>query len=174
MKTFKLASFTATALAAFTSVALAGSYTPPPVVPLTPPPAAAAHDWTGWYGDVYAGRWTSGPLGNFGGGNLGYNMSNGTVIYGGEFGVFHDPSLALTNVSIAGRVGTQVGANGLGFARIGLSQDSGGGPSFYLLGLGGQYAVSNNLYLRGEYVFETPIGGGLNSASIRVGAGWEF
>ena len=154
------------------SAALAGSLAPA-AEPAPIAPAAQAHDWTGWYGDIYWGRWVNPAVGNFGGFNLGYNMANGALIYGGEIGYFYDPSLASGNAQIAGRIGTAIGDNAMAFGRAGYEQDFPGG-NLYLLGLGGQAAVTGNTYLRGEFDWEFPVGGGAPDTSLRLGLGWEF
>ena len=175
MKAFRLITIAA-ALVAVSGTAYAGSYTPATVAPYYPAPAApAGHDWTGMYGDAYVGHWFSGGIpGNFVGANLGYNMSNGSIVYGGEVGAYFDPSSGASDVSVSAPVGAALSPDLLGFGRIGVEQDFAPSSTNYLLGLGGQYALRNNMYLRGEYVYESPLGGGASATSLRLGAGWEF
>ena len=173
MKPLKLASITALALAALTSAGAAGSYTPPAVSPPIMPPASMAHDWTGWYGDAFVGRWTTPPINSFFGANIGYNMSDGSLVYGGEVSVYRDPVWNFSNIALSGRVGATLSDNLLGFGRLGISRDISPATNLVLFGLGAQYAVSSNMYLRGEVVREQSFGGG-GDTSLRVGAGWEF
>jgi len=175
MNAFKFTTI-ATALVVVSGTAYAGSYTPAAVAPYVAVSATpTGHDWTGMYGDAYVGHWLSGGIpGNFVGANLGYNMSNGSIVYGGELGAYYDPSSGLSDVSISARVGAALSPDLLGFGRIGVEQDFNPSSTNYLLGLGGQYALRNNMYLRGEYVYEAPISGAGSASSLRLGAGWEF
>ncbi len=171
MKRILMHSALVAGLSGMAGTALAGADTPPTPAPLAP--AAQAHDWSGWYGDAYWGNWVSSSAGNFGGVNLGYNMANGSVVYGGEIGYFYDPSMTLGNAQISGRIGATLGDNMLGFGRAGFTRDFGAGD-FYLLGLGAQAAMTDSIYLRGEFDWEFPTVGGAADTSLRVGLGWEF
>ena len=166
----------ALALATVTGAAQAGSYDPPVLDDPYVPPAPAVHDWSGFYMDAFAGHWATPPVGNFFGANLGYNMSNGSLVYGGELGVIHDPSLALTGVSITGRVGVAAGSNLLLFARLGASSYDVALPGLTNIeyGLGAQVSVWSNMYLRGDVVVIDPTTGAPSATQVRVGAGWEF
>ncbi len=165
----------AIALAALTGTAQAGSYTPPVAEEPYVPPAAAAHDWTGWYGDIYAGHWFNSPIppgGNFTGFNIGYLTGSSTFLYGGELGVLYDPSPTYSQFTLDGRIATTVSDRAMVFANLGLGRDS-IAVNFVEYSVGGQFAFSNNMYMRGEIVGQTAIGGGTSSA-VRLGAGLEF
>ncbi len=164
---------TAVTFAALTGMAQAGSYTPPVVDTPYVPAAPAAHDWTGWYGDVYAGHWINPPVGNYLGFNLGYLTGNGSMVYGGELGLLYDPSAAYRQFTIDGRLGVAAGTNGLLFANLGLGRDS-GATNFVEYSIGGQYAFGANMYARGEIVGQRAIGGILTTSSVRLGIGLEF
>ncbi len=176
MKISRTAYTAAVALFALSAPAIAGGVAPTPAEPaqMAPAPVAAAHDWSGWYADAYAGAWMAMPGDNFLGLNAGYNMTDGAMIYGGELGYFIDPSAGFSNISIAGRLGTALGDDAMAFGRIGLSQDMPITNTYFLLGLGGQYALSEDLYLRGEFDWEFPTGGGAADPSLRLGIGLEF
>ncbi len=173
MKYFTTTSIAAIALAAFTGVAMAGSYTPPPATPLTPPPAAA-HDWTGWYGDVYAGHWINPAAGNYVGANIGYLTGSSTFLFGGELGLLYDPSAAYSQVTIDARVAAPVSDSAMVFANLGLGWDN-SGVNFAKYSVGGQYAFSDSMYARGEIVGQRAISGGSGTtSSLRLGVGMEF
>lgn len=174
MKYFTTTSIVAIALATFTGAAMAGSYTPPPVEPMTTPPAAA-HDWTGWYGDVYVGRWVNPALGNYFGANIGYLTGSSTFLYGGELGLLSDPSPGpYSQVTIDGRVAAPVSDNAMVFGNLGLGRDN-TAVTFVEYSIGGQYAFSDSMYMRGEIVGQTAIIGAVGSnSSVRLGVGLEF
>jgi len=162
------------AIATVAGSAQAGSYTPPVVAPPAVV-APAGHDWSGWYGDVYAGHWFNPAIGNFGGANVGYLVNGGSLLYGGEVGLLYDPSLGnYTQFTIDGRIATPVSNDAMAFANLGLGRDS-IAVTFVEYSVGGQYAFSNNMYMRGEIIGQTAISGATGTTSaIRLGAGWEF
>ncbi len=174
MKPLKLASITALALAALTSTGAAGSYTPPAVSPPIMPPASMAHDWTGWYGDVYAGHWASGLPDNYLGANIGYLTGSSTFLYGGELGFLYDPSLTYSQVTIDARVAAPVSDSAMVFANLGLGRDD-NTDTFAEYSIGGQYAFSDSTYMRGEFIGQSVVSGGfVNTTSLRLGVGLEF
>ncbi|MCP5037039.1 MAG: hypothetical protein GY945_05495 [Rhodobacteraceae bacterium] len=174
MKILKLTSITAAFVAALSGVALAGSYTPPPIVPPLAPPPPAAHDWTGMYGDLYAGHWIDPAVGNYFGANIGYLAGGGAFLFGGELGLIYDPSLDYTQYTLDLRVGAPVGDNAMVFANIGLGQDD-VSVTFGEYSIGGQYAFASNVYVRGEVIGQTAISGASGTTSaVRLGLGWGF
>ena len=164
-------------LTAFASVLHAESTAPAPSsAPAFTISAPTAHDWTGWYGDVFVGHWNTPKVGNYFGGDVGYNLSNSSVVYGGELSAIYDPSLDLTGVSLAGRAGINTKDDLLLFIRLGVGFYNVAIPSAVNMeyGIGSQISVTDNMYFRGDLLALTPMDGSATATQIRAGSGWEF
>ena len=172
----------ASVLAVAASMAQAGNMTDVvvDVVPMAPPPAAAAYDWSGFYGGLsYASvdpRGTSdagaadddgfddnSTVGVFGG----YQIQRGNFVYGGELHYtgydsdFEDfPGFGIEDIiELSGRVGyafdNLMVFGSLGYAQVDYfgTPDPAIGPlNGYSVGLGVDYAVTDNVIVGLEYV----------------------
>jgi len=183
----------ATALSVTAVGALAGGVAPEPETPVIVQPAPPAMDWTGAYGGLILGlgQGTYGNGTNFPGDGegdwdgslygvvLGYNIQNGSWVYGGELtysGANIDGSEACVNpafqcygeigsiATLRGRVGYLAGPSTLVYGTAGLAMADltfgttdglgGGGEQSrnvngWVAGLGFEQAVTERLNIRG-------------------------
>jgi len=132
--------------------------------------AANAGEWNGAYAGVFATHLT--PGNNTGVGiQLGYNIDQGNLVYGGEvdFSKFAAGSLA----EIHGRIGTKLGSNVLGFGLLGLGMNTSGSPRYWVAGVGAEYQFSQGWGLRAD-LSHLQIFGGASSNNIRLGVVRNF
>jgi outer membrane immunogenic protein len=212
MKSFLL---TTAAMLGFATAGIAGTPdTPTPDTVTLEPAVAAAHDWSGFYAGGTFGSGTGGDMeydddgdlitydslepGSSYGAFVGYNVQNGTLVYGGElaysqvdapgFGPIGWPAETFDYfVDAKARVGYAMN-NMLAYGFAGYTSSefefgsdtvySGGGLNY---GVGVDMMVGTNMFVGVEYIArDLAIGTGgdqvqnTNINALQVRAGWKF
>lgn len=155
----------------------------------TLPFAAAAGDWDGIYGGAEVG--ISKPASGLSGGNgtaygafVGYNADLGGSVAGIELG-YSKPDQTLSSgaelenqLKVKARYGFELGDAGLAYGTVGYLRSgvsTGGHASGYLVGVGYDHKISDNMFVGAEYShnrYESLPGGGeaiSNQLGLRVG-----
>jgi opacity protein-like surface antigen len=136
-----------------------------PTIPGSPPPpppmAAPAFDWSGMYfgasGAFYFGGFEVGA-------HVGYNMTRGSLLFGGEASVLYFiGAVNPISVQAEGRVGYVLGQRALLYANAGAGFVI-GGTFYFEVGGGLEFAVGQNISLFAEGNF---LGGG--AFNVRAG-----
>ena len=164
---FRIIASAATAGSLIAAPALAGSMSPPPAdpVPVAPAPIVMpSADWTGGFGGVQLGYgdFDLAPGGDDGvvyGGQLGYDYDFGNFVLGGEFDyIGSGASIGTTEVDSVMRLKARLGfdmGNTLiyGVAGGARADTSIGDDTGWVVGLGAEYMVYENVSIGGEYLY---------------------
>ncbi|MBS8225210.1 outer membrane protein [Vannielia litorea] len=173
MRKIMLTSLAPVALtAAFAAPALAGNLEEPVVEEVVTAPAPVVDygsDWTGFYGGLSLGTGSGSietdagdadfDINNSFGAQAGYLWDNGSLVYGGEL-AYQSLQLDADGAeedgdvfALKGRIGYDAGQflpyATAGFANLNVDGESGDG---YVLGAGLEYAATENIRVRGEYL----------------------
>lgn len=146
---------------------------------LDEPIAAGTFDWDGFYAGVYGV--TESDAGGLQGGvgvNLGINSRLEFVLVGAEIAVHGVTDGAASGVSAQaiGRVGVAATDEVVLFGAGGLGVDIGPavGNTDVLVGGGVEFAVTDSVSLRGQYLREFDVGGANPADQISLGANFHF
>ncbi|SMR82581.1 Outer membrane protein beta-barrel domain-containing protein [Aliiroseovarius halocynthiae] len=155
----------------------------------TLPLAATAEDWSGIYGGAEVGiskpaSGLSSGNGTTYGGFVGYNLDMGGSVAGAELG-YSNPDQTLSSgaelknqIKVKARYGLKLSDAGLAYGTVGYLRSgvsTGGHATGYLLGVGYDHKVSDNMFVGAEYShnrYESLPGGGeaiSNQLGLRVG-----
>ena len=138
----------------------------------------ATFDWNGFYAGVYGAYRHSPAAGDqFGVGiDAGVNVTFNYVLAGAEISVEGlGGNDATSYVSGVGRAGLLVTDNALVYGAAGYGLDTGpADESDALVGGGLEYAITNNLSLRGQYLHGIPVTGANPKDQVTLGAQFHF
>lgn len=130
-----------------------------PIVPVAPAPVyspeVSVYDWDGFYAGIHGGAQFSGNTHYVIGGFAGYNVVDGSMVYGVEAQADYvaNDDFEAGEYAVLGRVGTLVGPDTLVYGAAGFNyRDTsasidGWGYSF---GGGVEHAVTDSIAVRGE------------------------
>ena len=157
---------------------------PAPVMPTMPVVDDSGFDWNGFYAGISAGgqhettpedtSWTLGA-------QVGVNAAFDFFLVGGEValdGVFDDDTYAYG--SILGRGGVIITDELLAYGAVGYGSDfdTSGGPGDHILAGGGlEFAVTNDVSVRGQYLYGWEQSGATGASDIhkfQIGANFHF
>lgn len=146
-------------------------------MPVAQPPAG--FDWNGFYAGVFGVYQKSPAQGDqFGIGiDAGINTTFNFVLAGAEVAVtgLGDGAGATSYAQALGRMGLLVGANTLIYGAAGYGIDTGApAESDALLGAGLEYALSDSLSLRAQYLHGFPVTGANPKDQVTFGAQFHF
>lgn len=135
-------------------------------------------DWSGFYAGVYGAYRKSAVAGDqFGVGiDAGVNVTFSYVLAGAEVSVEGlSGNDATSYISGVGRAGLLVTDSALLYGAAGYGIDTGAlAESDALLGGGLEYAVTNNLSVRGQYLHGIPVTGANPKDEVTLGAQFHF
>ncbi len=164
------------ALAIFSTAGLADpGEAPATTAPMgmAPEPPAEIHDWTGWYGDIYAARWVYPGVIDLYGGNIGFLTSRDQLLFGAELRFENIAVLGLSMTSVNLRIGAPVGDRAMIYAGLGTGASNDAFP-FNQIFLGGQYAFTEAIFARAEVVKQRFADAELPLIALHLGLGWQF
>lgn len=159
---------------------------PPPVMPTVPVVDSSAFDWSGFYAGVSAGGQneaiaggdTSWALGV----QAGYNAQFDFVLVGGEVaieGVFDTPDTYAYGSALA-RAGVVLTDELVAYGAVGYGSDfdaATGSGDHILAGGGLEFAVSDNMSVRGQYLYGWEQSGAPSASDVHkftIGANFHF
>jgi outer membrane immunogenic protein len=176
MKRFLLSGFALAALAA-TPVMAADLPTKAPYVPMP-----VAYNWTGPYLGINAGGgWLRDEWGHHNGGliggTLGYNFQpGGPWVWGleGDLGYLSHSDQKYLGTA-RGRIG-YANDRFLPYVTGGLAvmSDDGKAHAGWTVGAGIEYAIAQNISVKGEYLYVDPHSSDLRGSILRAGLNWRF
>ena len=141
-------------------------------------PADSTFNWSGFYAGVYGAYRKSSVAGDqFGAGiDAGVNVTFNYVLAGAEVSVEGlGGNNATSYVSGVGRAGLLVTDNALLYGAAGYGIDTGApDESDALVGGGLEYAITNNLSVRGQYLHGVPVTGANPKDEVSLGAQFHF
>jgi len=136
-------------------------------------------DWTGFYAGLYGvAQNSSADGGQYGVGiNLGANTTFDFYLVGAEVALqgLTGDSGGTTSADILARGGLLVNDDVLVYAAAGYGADTGGtADSNFLLGAGAEFAVTDNVSLRAQYLHGFQASGGNETNQVSLGANFHF
>jgi outer membrane immunogenic protein len=172
------------AIAALTAILPAGAYAAD-AIELTISSGAAVpvyddggFDWNGFYAGVYGiGQYSTLNGGQYGAGvNLGVNAQFDFFLIGAEVAL-HGLTNGTVNTAygeVVGRAGLTITDDVLLYAAAGYGLDLSGGQSDALLGGGLEFAATDDITIRAQYLHGFPVTGGNPKDQFTVGANFHF
>jgi outer membrane immunogenic protein len=142
-------------------------------------PASASTDWRGFYAGIYGvGRSTGSQGTQYGGGiDLGINTTFNFVLVGAEVSVegLTGGSGSTSYAKAIGRGGILLGGNTLVYGAAGYGIDTGTPEENDILAGGGlEYALTNNVSIRAQYLHGFPATGANPKNEVTLGAQFHF
>lgn len=142
-------------------------------------PAGASMDWRGFYAGIYGtGRNSASQGTQYGGGiDLGINTTFNFVLVGAEISVegLTGGSGATSYAKAIGRGGILLGGNTLVYGAAGYGIDTGTPAENDILAGGGlEYAVTDNVSIRAQYLHGFPATGVNPKNEVTLGAQFHF
>jgi outer membrane immunogenic protein len=140
----------------------------------------AGFDWNGFYAGVYGvGQWGGLSGGQYGLGiDAGVNAQFDFFLIGGEValhGLFGGATIDTAYGQVLGKAGVVITDDVLLYAAAGYGIDLGlPAEDDLLLGGGVEFAVSENVSVRAQYLHGFPISGGNPKDQVTVGANFHF
>lgn len=136
-------------------------------------------DWNGFYAGVYGvGQWSPAGGPQFGlGVNLGANAQLDFFLVGGEVALHGLTGGAIDTAygQVLGRAGVVITDDVLLYAAAGYGVDLGlPAEQGFLLGGGVEFAVSDNVSVRAQYLHGFPVTGGNPKDQVTLGASYHF
>ncbi|HEY8596527.1 MAG TPA: porin family protein [Devosiaceae bacterium] len=135
-------------------------------------------DWTGFYAGVYGlGQWQNSNVDYGLGLVLGYNVQSGFYLLGAEAGIagLTDGSGSSAYGQVLGRGGIVVTDQTLLYGALGYGTDFGSPVNDHaLVGAGLEYAVSDNMSVRAQYLYGFPVSGNDPMQQVTLGANFHF
>jgi opacity protein-like surface antigen len=133
---------------------------------------AQAQGFEGGYAGIYAGMPVTAGPGWLGGVQGGYNFT-----FGGGALAGIEADLGVTNAgtvlgTAVGRVGFAFGSDAMVYGAAGAGTD--GSITYYQLGAGAEFNVTDDVYLRGGVDRLKPFAGGAPVYLGKIGAGYRF
>ncbi|NOZ31611.1 MAG: hypothetical protein GXP01_00740 [Alphaproteobacteria bacterium] len=134
--------------------------------------------WNGIYGGVSAVGVMTNPDNQWGlSGTVGVNTGFDFVLLGGEVSIvgLNDGGAFTAQGQALVRGGVILSDTVVVYGTAGLAREfAGGNDNFGLLGAGMELAVSNDVTVRGQYLYANELGGGADQQQVSVGAFMKF
>jgi outer membrane immunogenic protein len=180
MRAFRTVSIAALATLASATAALAAD---PIAYPTSAAPQAAlpiydddGFDWNGFYAGVHGSAQLDGSDTRAGAGfDLGFNAALDLFLVGAEFSLngLSDGTDLTAYAQVLGRAGVIVTNDVLAYGAAGYGTDLGGTDDHVLLGGGLEFAVTDDVSLRGQYLYGLPVTGDATQ-QVTLGASFHF
>ncbi|HEX4296636.1 MAG TPA: hypothetical protein VHZ56_01315 [Devosia sp.] len=169
MRSLKLALLATAATAVLSSAAFAADLVVD--TPNTPPVVDNSFNWDGAYiGVLLQGQSAPSAFGL--GVDLGVNTLMNNLVLGGEL-EFVGSTGGNWDAQATGKIGGLIADNALLYAYSGIGTRNVTG-AYVPLGAGIEFGLTSNLSLKAEGQYNFDIGGGTNSAAVKVGLNWHF
>lgn len=134
--------------------------------------------WDGIYGGISAVGVMTSPDNQYGlQGTLGFNGGSDFFLLGVEGSVLglNDGGSFTAQGQVLGRAGLVLSEEFMIYGAAGVAQEfSGGSDTFGLLGGGIEVAISDDVTLRGQYLYGNELGGAPDQQQVSIGALWHF